>query len=97
MCEYVQLPDGSSAIICGGHRTRKRCAECGGRATLECDGPGSPTTRRRGAIVARTSGTCDRALCSRCAIHVPPDRDFCKLPACRAAAKAAAAQLRFEV
>lgn len=35
---------------------------------------------------------CDRPLCRRCRIHVPPNQDFCKDH--RRQAKAAAAQLR---
>lgn len=36
--------------------------------------------------------TCDRPLCRRCRIHVPPNQDFCKEH--RTQATAAAAQLR---
>jgi hypothetical protein len=94
VCERIALPGGGVAIVCGGHRRRRpRCA-CGAPATLECDGQGPPALERRGAVVAKRRRSCDQPLCSRCAIHVPPDQDYCRRPACRAAAAAAGAQLR---
>ena len=52
------------------------------RTEFECDGP--PLNGKR--------KTCDRPLCRRCRIHVPPNQDFCKDH--RSQAQAAAAQLR---
>lgn len=83
MCERVTMPGGAMAIICGArHGRRPPCDDCGAPAEFECDG--SP--RRPGRK------TCDRPLCRRCRIHVPPNQDFCKDH--RAQAHAAAAQLR---
>jgi len=83
MCERVALPGGGFAIVCGTRRGRRStCAHCGRPASLLCDGPA-----RDGGV-----GTCDRALCTHCRIHVPPDRDYCK--GHREAARDAAAQLR---
>lgn len=83
MCEHVKVP-GGLAIICGGRRGRRPpCLHCGDPAEFECDGPPPEGSRRK---------TCDRPLCRRCRIHVPPDRDYCK--AHREQAKLAGAQLR---
>lgn len=83
MCERVPMPGGGFAIICGGrYRRRLPCVHCGEASAFACDGP--PRDRRR--------KTCDRPLCRRCRIHVPPNQDFCKDH--RHQATAAAAQLR---
>lgn len=86
MCERLHLPDGSVALVCGVRRARRRkCYWCGrAEADFACDGP-----RRHHA---GKSKTCDRPLCGRCRIHVPPNQDFCKDH--RHEAQAAAAQLR---
>jgi len=77
MCERVALPGGGFAIVCGGHRgRRRRCTHCRDWAAFECD-------------------ACDRPLCRRCRIHVPPDQDFCRDH--RTQATAAAAQLRMNL
>ena len=86
MCERVALPSGGVAIVCGMRRQRPRpCAYCGQPSESLCDGP----PRDRGRL---QSVTCDRPLCRRCRIHVPPNQDFCKDH--RREAAAAAAQLR---
>jgi hypothetical protein len=83
MCDRVAFPGGGVAIICGArHRRRPPCVHCGATSEFACDGP--TTSEKR--------VTCDRPLCRRCRIHVPPDQDFCKDH--RGAAKLAAAQLR---
>jgi hypothetical protein len=82
MCERVSMPGGGVAIICGGSRRRPPCVHCAQPSDFACDGP----PRRAGRP------TCDRPLCRRCRIHVPPHQDFCKDH--RAQAHAAAAQLR---
>jgi len=84
MCERLQFPNGSVAIVCGVRRRRRPPCACGAESKYECDGP-----RRHHA--GRTK-TCDRPLCGRCRIHVPPNQDFCKDH--RAEAAFAAAQLR---
>jgi hypothetical protein len=67
MCQTVRLPDGTVAIVCGGHaRTRQRCALCGKRSTLQCDYPLGDGRR------------CDRYLCRGCAVPVGRDRDYCR-------------------
>ena len=65
MCERVQLPDGTAAIVCGGH-ARRRCA-CGRRAPLLCDWK----------VPARKSGTCDKPICAACALEPAPDKHLC--------------------
>ena len=86
MCERVAMPGGGVAIVCGGHRERPRpCGHCGQRSAFLCDGPPRDGGRLR-------SVTCDRPLCRRCRIHVPPNQDFCQDH--RIEARAAAAQLR---
>ena len=83
MCDRVAFPGGGVAIVCGVRRRRRPpCVHCGEASEYECDGP-SPWKKQ---------GTCNRALCRRCRIHVPPNQDFCKDD--RAAATLAAAQLR---
>jgi len=80
------MPDGSVGIICGGrHRRLPPCVHCGEKSAFECDGPAPAGAKRK---------TCDAALCRRCRIHVPPDRDYCR--GHREDAKAAAAQLRMQ-
>ena len=84
-CERIAIPGGGFAIVCGVRRGRRTsCVHCGQPATLLCDGPP--------AAALAPHATCDRPLCRRCAIHVPPDHDYCR--AHRQAAAAAAAQLR---
>jgi hypothetical protein len=47
MCERVTLPDGTVAILCGGHRgRRKRCTHCREWAAYECDACDVPLCRR---------------------------------------------------
>jgi hypothetical protein len=85
MCEHVEMPGGGVAIVCGPHPRPRPCAHCGQRSAFLCDGPPRDSGRLR-------SVTCDRPLCRRCRIHVPPNQDFCREH--RTAATAAAAQLR---
>ncbi len=63
-CTPFTLPDGTRGILCS-RRPTLRCA-CGRAASLQCD-----------ALSTRRSGTCDRHLCSRCAVEVGPDRHLC--------------------
>lgn len=83
MCDPLRLPDGTVAIVCGVRKKRPPpCVHCGQPSVVECDGPPLVGTR----------GTCDRSLCRRCGIHVPPNFDFCKDH--RLQAMTAAGQLR---
>jgi hypothetical protein len=61
-CEFVKI-SGGTAIICTPRRRPKRC-RCGAVATLLCDHP-------------KGRGTCDSAICARCATAVGPDRHLC--------------------
>lgn len=86
-CQHVSLPGGGSAIVCTSRRLQ-RCA-CGRPATLLCDWK----------VPERRSGTCDEAVCTRCATSPAPDKDLCAKHATafeswraeRAAARTAAA------
>lgn len=64
-CEWVELPGGGTAIVCGGGRGKK--CKCGRRATLECDWK----------VPKRRSGTCDAPICARCATSPAPGKDLC--------------------
>jgi hypothetical protein len=47
MCERVALPDGGFAVVCGGHRgRRRRCVHCRYWAEFECDACARPLCRR---------------------------------------------------
>lgn len=91
MCERI-----GNAIVCGARRKRAACAECGQPSDALCDGPLPAGVVHRRTSVPGADRTCSRPICRRCVIHVPPDADFCTRPACREAAKAAAAALRSE-
>ncbi len=98
-CHWVKIRDPKTgeefvAHINAGRTLPRKCAECGEmRADKLCDGP-----QAQGELLHSSGSdepkTCDRPICRRCAIHVPPDADYCRLPACRAAASAAGRQLR---
>lgn len=62
------LPGGGFACSRGG--SSQRCSSCGSwvkRAVL-CDAP---------IASAKAGKTCDRVLCSSCAVRVGPNRDLC--------------------
>lgn len=64
-CRTVQV-DGVTAIVCSRGQRPKKCTCCAQMsATLLCDWTVS-------------SGTCDKAVCTRCATHVGPNRDLCR-------------------
>lgn len=65
-CEFVQLPDGTRAIVCGPRQRAKRCA-CGRKADLLCVWK----------VSSRKSGTCDKPICSLCATSPAPEKDLC--------------------
>jgi len=66
----VSLGGGASAIICTRGERRRSCATpgCANRADKQCDFP----VTRNGKV-----GTCDRFVCSRCAVSKGHDLDFC--------------------
>ncbi len=68
VCEFVPLPGGGHAIICGSRPRRERCA-CGHPATLLCDWK-VPNGYRK-------SQTCDKPLCPSCTTSPAPDKDLC--------------------
>jgi len=54
-------------FLCGGKALQQvSLCECGRVATYLCD---HPVGRGR---------TCDRPLCDGCAVHHPPDTDYCQ-------------------
>jgi hypothetical protein len=66
-CRTVVTGPGVTAIFCDRSRRDRKCSSCGTYgADKACDYP----TKTK-------SDTCDRALCSRCAVSVGPDRDYC--------------------
>jgi hypothetical protein len=67
-CIPIQMPGGATAIVCTGRRGRRRCSACKNAwASLECDFP----------TPSRKSGTCDKPLCTDCAIKMGEDLDYC--------------------
>lgn len=67
-------------IVCG-RRTRHLgiCAECGlEAATVLCDGPRLRGTFHQWSAVPGAEKTCSKPICRACAIHVDPDRDYCR-------------------
>jgi hypothetical protein len=66
-CNFVKLPGGATAIVCGRGKKQRHCAYCGGPANLLCDWklPGGKT--------------CDLPICSRCSTHEGADKDYCKI------------------
>jgi hypothetical protein len=78
--EFYDLKTGEitgAGFICTSGR-RRRCG-CGAIASLECDGPNAK----------RKSGTCDAAICGRCARRTGPNTDLC--PLCAQALKGSGA------
>ena len=67
--QWITLPGGFTAHVRTSRRPRRRCSNhpCIRWATLECDYP----------TPARKSGTCDKPLCSTCAVKGGADIDYC--------------------
>jgi hypothetical protein len=69
-CSTIKLGNGVTAIACGSRRKQKRdLCTCGQPGSQLCDFPSS-----------KESGTCDKAVCLACALHLPLERDsqdFC--------------------
>jgi|GEM_PF-3887033 len=55
-------------IFCSRGANRRRCKECGARASKLCDYPLSGKHEGK---------TCDVLLCARCAVSVRRNRDYC--------------------
>ncbi len=96
---WLKLPGFSGLVHVKLPRPRRRpCHWCGALTDRLCDGPGPPRTLALFGDpdpVALAARSCSRPVCRRCAIQVPPDQDYCaRDPRCRAAASAAAAELR---
>ena len=68
-CEHRNLGGGSFAIICTRGNRQKPCQYCGHPSSKLCD------FKLAGAKAGRT---CDVPMCEKCAMHIPPDTDFCK-------------------
>jgi hypothetical protein len=64
-CKHVSISGGATAIVCSRSRPR-RCA-CGRPGTRLCDWK----------VKTKKSGTCDAAICDRCAHSPAPDKDLC--------------------
>lgn len=63
-CETIRMPSGGYAIVCSRGRQKHKFCACGKPATLLCDWP-------------KDKGTCDAALCRKCAVPAGPNRDHC--------------------
>ena len=70
-CHHLDLGKGMTAIVCTPRQRRKRCSSpgCTNWGELLCDFP---------VVREGKEGTCDKAMCRRCAKSVGPDRDFCR-------------------
>lgn len=67
-CVPFTTPDGLRGIACLGKRGRRKCSACKTAwADLACDFPDDK----------KKSGTCDKPLCTKCAVHVGEDLDHC--------------------
>lgn len=65
-------------IHCRRGVTLGTCQECHQRpATKLCDGPLPKGVVHRRSLIPGADKTCSKPLCARCAIHVPPDHDYC--------------------
>ena len=67
MCLRHQLPDGTTAIICGMKSEPKFC-RCGRPADFLCDWK----------VPDRKSGTCDAPVCKEHAKQVAPNKHLCE-------------------
>lgn len=76
-------------------RERPRvCVECRKPcATQVCDRPPANPSLLEPTVGGRQP-TCDRSICRQCATRLSDGRDFCRLPACQAAAQQGALELR---
>jgi len=71
-CQIVKGPGGSAMIICGSRRQNAlTCAFCSAKATRLCDFVVEP---RVGHVPPKT---CDKPLCTACAVRFGTDSDSC--------------------
>jgi hypothetical protein len=79
-CRTVDLGGGATAIVCTRGQRSRSCATpgCANRADKQCD---FPVTRNG------KTATCDRHICSRCAVSKGSALDFCPPHARTEAAK----------
>ena len=77
-CRIMQLPEGRSAIICGGRGSLPKCSYCSRRGTQLCDFP-------TGNEEPGMDGTCSKPVCEKCTRKGAtlgedgkPKYDFCK-------------------
>jgi hypothetical protein len=68
-CRIVNHGGGLVSIVCMRGDQTKPCHYCGRPSEKLCDYP------LRGPKAGKT---CDILMCSRCATHDPPDKDYCK-------------------
>lgn len=68
MCYRMPMPDGSFGIICGGRNQKMRYCDCSRPADFLCDWK----------MPDKKSGTCDGAICNKCALEVASDKHLCK-------------------
>ena len=73
-CEFVTLPGGGRAIVCGSRQPRQKCT-CGRTATLLCDWKMSNAEDHR---KVRGSPTCDKPLCNACTTSPASGKDLCR-------------------
>jgi len=66
-CEHVTI-ENRRMIVCTGRRGRRQCSACKNAwASLECDYPDAK----------KKSGTCDKPLCTECAVKMGENLDYC--------------------
>ena len=68
-CQSVKFPNGMTAILCTPPQRRRRCSngQCVAWAERECDYPAPH----------RKTGTCDKPLCTKCAVRIAENVDHC--------------------
>ncbi len=71
-CHHIKFPDGSHALVRTAAPRARKCSDCGVKVRdyKLCDWP-----------IPHSGKTCDAVICTRCATHIEPDTDFCKLHA----------------
>jgi hypothetical protein len=75
-CEITKSEDGQiTTIKCSRGSSQKRCFYCGRPAPKLCD---FKFTVKVGKLAGKTWKTCDKPLCTTCAVHQEPDTDYCE-------------------
>jgi len=85
-CKVIQLPGGATALVKLPAARARKCSVCHERVFhfQLCDYPihaARTDLCDDGMTVDLPAKTCDKVLCSQCAVHVPPDEDYCPLHA----------------